>query len=125
MKRCREIYPNQLVLRMACGTETILILKEDRTQLIRYPVFVLLTPLKTERERELPDDQFSKADGIEKANFLARTAAEEGVSPTWSHTFIELSSLMKIQLNQLGRTLSSSPWYFQKFHSGICLEQGW
>ncbi|GFW94398.1 uncharacterized protein TNCV_1433331 [Trichonephila clavipes] len=43
-------------------------------------------------------------DGNEKVNFIARTAVEEGVSLTGSFTFSELSSLKKIELNQLERT---------------------
>ncbi|GFT40026.1 uncharacterized protein TNCV_12581 [Trichonephila clavipes] len=50
-------------------------------------------------------------DGNEKADFLARAAAEEG-SPTGSLTFSELSSLKKIELHHLRRDSPSHPWYF-------------
>ncbi|GFS51773.1 uncharacterized protein TNCV_614201 [Trichonephila clavipes] len=43
-------------------------------------------------------------DGNEKADFLLRTAAEKWASPTGSLTLSEL--------NQLGITPSSHPWYF-------------
>ncbi|GFW91521.1 hypothetical protein TNCV_3376841 [Trichonephila clavipes] len=42
--------------------------------------------------------------GYEKADFLARITAEEGMSFTGSLTFNELYSLKKIELNQRGRT---------------------
>ncbi|GFY07174.1 RNase H domain-containing protein [Trichonephila clavipes] len=47
----------------------------------------------------------------EKADFLARTAAEEEVSLTRSFAFIEFSSFKKIELNQLKRVPPSHPWY--------------
>ncbi|GFX51745.1 uncharacterized protein TNCV_5014471 [Trichonephila clavipes] len=42
MKPCPNLSSNQLALRIACGTETTLIPKENSTSLIRCPVFVLL-----------------------------------------------------------------------------------
>ncbi|GFV65363.1 hypothetical protein TNCV_2072761 [Trichonephila clavipes] len=59
-------------------------------------------------------------DGNEKANFLARTAAEEWMSLTWSLSFSTLSSFKKIELNELGGTPPSHPWYFERNHSGLC-----
>ncbi|GFW78785.1 RNase H domain-containing protein [Trichonephila clavipes] len=62
--------------------------------------------------------------GKEKVDFLARTAAEEGMSPAGPLTFSELSSLKKIELNQIGKTPPSHPWYFGRnlrVHSGFCL----
>ncbi|GFW73377.1 hypothetical protein TNCV_2800411 [Trichonephila clavipes] len=50
--------------------------------------------------------------GNEKADFLARTAVEEEVSPTGTLTFSELSSVKKIELHHFGRTPPSHPWYF-------------
>ncbi|GFW82591.1 uncharacterized protein TNCV_3491631 [Trichonephila clavipes] len=47
MKPYHDVPPNQLALRIACGTEMTLIHKEDMTPLMRCPVFVLLTPLQT------------------------------------------------------------------------------
>ncbi|GFT90731.1 uncharacterized protein TNCV_3010911 [Trichonephila clavipes] len=44
-KLCPNLSPNTLALRIACGTETTLIHKEDTAPLMRCPVFVLLTPL--------------------------------------------------------------------------------
>ncbi|GFV19156.1 transposable element Tcb2 transposase [Trichonephila clavipes] len=54
-------------------------------------------------------------DGNEKADFLARPAAEEEVSPTGSLT---LSSFEKIELHHLGRTPFSYPWYFGRNPEG-------
>ncbi|GFU27465.1 uncharacterized protein TNCV_3323641 [Trichonephila clavipes] len=47
VKPSLELSPNQVALRIACGTETTLSLirKEDTTLLMRCPVFVFLTPL--------------------------------------------------------------------------------
>ncbi|GFU64002.1 RNase H domain-containing protein [Trichonephila clavipes] len=57
-------------------------------------------------------------DGNEKADFLARTAAEEEVSPVGYLTFSELSSLKKIELHHLRRTSPSHPWYFGRNPGG-------
>ncbi|GFU33189.1 hypothetical protein TNCV_4156951 [Trichonephila clavipes] len=57
-------------------------------------------------------------DNKEKADFLARTAAEEEVSSTGYLTFSELSSLKKIKLYHLGRTPPSHPWYFGRNPGG-------
>ncbi|GFW31034.1 adhesion G protein-coupled receptor B2 [Trichonephila clavipes] len=57
-------------------------------------------------------------DGNEKDDFLAKTASEEGVSPTGSITFDKLSSLKKIELHHLGRTPLSHPWYFGRNPGG-------
>ncbi|GFX87593.1 hypothetical protein TNCV_2464861 [Trichonephila clavipes] len=62
-------------------------------------------------------------DGNEETDFLARTAAEERVSPIGSLAFSELSSLKKIKLNQLERT-TSRPWYLEEIrevHSRLWL----
>ncbi|GFW74673.1 uncharacterized protein TNCV_962481 [Trichonephila clavipes] len=45
MKSYLSLSPNQMPLRMVCGTETTLIRKVDTTPLMRCPVFVLLKPL--------------------------------------------------------------------------------
>ncbi|GFW91518.1 uncharacterized protein TNCV_3376811 [Trichonephila clavipes] len=45
MKPCSNLSPNQLALRIACGTETTLIRIGDMTPLMRCPAFVLLTSL--------------------------------------------------------------------------------
>ncbi|GFT47157.1 uncharacterized protein TNCV_3747991 [Trichonephila clavipes] len=58
-------------------------------------------------------------DGNKKADFLARTADEEEVSPTGSFTFSELSSLKKIGLLHLGRIPLSHPWYFGRNPGGL------
>ncbi|GFV51455.1 hypothetical protein TNCV_843941 [Trichonephila clavipes] len=47
MKPCPDLSPNQLALRITCGTETSLIHKEDTIPLKRCPVFCLLTPFET------------------------------------------------------------------------------
>ncbi|GFW29727.1 uncharacterized protein TNCV_3935941 [Trichonephila clavipes] len=47
MKPCSNFSPNQLVLRIALGTETTLIRKEDTAPLIICLIFVLLTLLET------------------------------------------------------------------------------
>ncbi|GFT75734.1 hypothetical protein TNCV_3125341 [Trichonephila clavipes] len=57
-------------------------------------------------------------DGNEKADFLARNAAEEEVILTGYLTFSELSSLTKIELPHLGRTPPSHPWYFGRNPGG-------
>ncbi|GFW89928.1 hypothetical protein TNCV_864581, partial [Trichonephila clavipes] len=57
-------------------------------------------------------------DGNEKTGFLAMTTAEEGVIPTGSLTFSELSSLRRIKLNHLGRTLPSYSWCFGRNPGG-------
>ncbi|GBL75748.1 hypothetical protein AVEN_155044-1 [Araneus ventricosus] len=44
IKRCPFLSPYQLLLRIVCDAETTLICKEDVTPLLRYPVFVFLTP---------------------------------------------------------------------------------
>ncbi|GFV87935.1 uncharacterized protein TNCV_782161 [Trichonephila clavipes] len=48
----------------------------------------------------------------EKPVFLARTAAEEEVSPTATLTFNELSFVKKSELNKRGRTPARDRWYF-------------
>ncbi|GFV28509.1 hypothetical protein TNCV_3984601 [Trichonephila clavipes] len=45
MKSCPDMSPNQLSQRIACGTETILIRKEDTPPLMSCPVFVFFTTL--------------------------------------------------------------------------------
>ncbi|GFU56934.1 RNase H domain-containing protein [Trichonephila clavipes] len=57
-------------------------------------------------------------DGNEKADFLARTAAEEELSLTGYLTFSDLSSLKKIELDHLGRTPICHPWYFGRNPGG-------
>ncbi|GFT77020.1 hypothetical protein TNCV_1099161 [Trichonephila clavipes] len=57
-------------------------------------------------------------DGNGKADFLARFAVEERVSPTSltiTLTFSELPSLKKTELNHFGRT---PPWYFGRNPGG-------
>ncbi|GFX62364.1 hypothetical protein TNCV_407591 [Trichonephila clavipes] len=45
-KQCPDLFPNQLALRITCGSDTTPpIRKEDTTPLMRCPVFVLLIPL--------------------------------------------------------------------------------
>ncbi|GFX85806.1 hypothetical protein TNCV_2472081 [Trichonephila clavipes] len=56
-------------------------------------------------------------DGNEKADFLARTAAEEKVSPTGS-LLLHSSSLKKIELNQLGRFPPTYPSYLGRNPGG-------
>ncbi|GFT53804.1 uncharacterized protein TNCV_4124041 [Trichonephila clavipes] len=45
IKPCPDLSPNQNALRLAYGTESTLIRKEDTTQLISCPDFVLSAPL--------------------------------------------------------------------------------
>ncbi|GFS74948.1 RNase H domain-containing protein [Trichonephila clavipes] len=53
-------------------------------------------------------------EGNEKADFLARTAAVEGVSPRGNFTFSEISTISKLELNRQIKTPPSHAWYFAK-----------
>ncbi|GFW58004.1 uncharacterized protein TNCV_2741501 [Trichonephila clavipes] len=65
-----------------------------------------------------------KIDGDEKVEFLARTSAEEEVSPPGCHTLSELSSLKKIDLinlEELFLVIFGTSEEIQEVHSGLCL----
>ncbi|GFQ97804.1 hypothetical protein TNCT_225911 [Trichonephila clavata] len=65
-------------------------------------------------------------DGSEKADFLARTVDEEAVSPTGFLSFSELSSLKKIELNQLIRAPPLTyHWYFGRNPGGSFRRMPW
>ncbi|GFW40028.1 RNase H domain-containing protein [Trichonephila clavipes] len=53
-------------------------------------------------------------EGNENADFLARTAAVEGVSPRGNLTFSEISTISKLELNRQIKTPPSHAWYFAK-----------
>ncbi|GFY30131.1 probable RNA-directed DNA polymerase from transposon BS [Trichonephila clavipes] len=53
-------------------------------------------------------------EGNERADFLARTAAVEGVSPRGNLTFSDLSTISKLELNRPNKTPPSHAWYFAK-----------
>ncbi|GFT42813.1 retrovirus-related Pol polyprotein from transposon 412, partial [Trichonephila clavipes] len=53
-------------------------------------------------------------EGNERADFLARTAAVEGVSPRGNLTFSEISTISKLELNRQIKTPPSHAWYFVK-----------
>ncbi|GFU42983.1 putative RNA-directed DNA polymerase from transposon BS [Trichonephila clavipes] len=53
-------------------------------------------------------------EGSERADFLARTAAVEGVSPKGNLTFSEISTISKYELNRQIKTPPSHAWYFAK-----------
>ncbi|GFV93524.1 uncharacterized protein TNCV_1988371 [Trichonephila clavipes] len=53
-------------------------------------------------------------EGNEKADFLARTAAVEGVSPRGNLIFSEISTISKLELNRQIKTPPSHAWYFAK-----------
>ncbi|GFX82332.1 uncharacterized protein TNCV_2870131 [Trichonephila clavipes] len=53
-------------------------------------------------------------EGDERADFLARTAAVEGVSPRGNLTFSEISTISKLELNRQIKTPPSHAWYFAK-----------
>ncbi|GFT70823.1 RNase H domain-containing protein [Trichonephila clavipes] len=53
-------------------------------------------------------------EGNERADFLARTAAVEGVSPRGNLTFSEISTISKLELNRQIKTPPSHAWYFAK-----------
>ncbi|GFW04221.1 RNase H domain-containing protein [Trichonephila clavipes] len=53
-------------------------------------------------------------EGNERADFLARTAAVEGVSPRGNLTFSEISTISKLELNRQNKTPHSHAWYFAK-----------
>ncbi|GFT21885.1 RNase H domain-containing protein [Trichonephila clavipes] len=54
-------------------------------------------------------------EGNERADFLARTAAVEGVSPTRGNlTFSEISTISKLELNRQIKTPPIHAWYFAK-----------
>ncbi|GFU36192.1 RNase H domain-containing protein [Trichonephila clavipes] len=53
-------------------------------------------------------------EGNERADFLARTAAVEGVSPRGNVTFSEISTISKLELNRQIKTPPSHAWYFAK-----------
>ncbi|GFU20847.1 RNA-directed DNA polymerase from mobile element jockey [Trichonephila clavipes] len=52
--------------------------------------------------------------GNERADFLAKTAAVEGVSPRGNLTFSEISTISKLELNRQIKTPPSHAWYFAK-----------
>ncbi|GFV59126.1 putative RNA-directed DNA polymerase from transposon BS [Trichonephila clavipes] len=52
--------------------------------------------------------------GNERADFLARTAAVEGVSPRGNLTFSEISTISKLELNRQIKTPPSHAWYLAK-----------
>ena len=47
MQPCPDLSPNQLAFRIAFGTETTLICKENMTPLMQCPVCVLIAPPQT------------------------------------------------------------------------------
>ncbi|GFV08877.1 probable RNA-directed DNA polymerase from transposon BS [Trichonephila clavipes] len=51
-------------------------------------------------------------EGNERADFLARIAAGEGVSPRGNLTFSEISTISKLELNRQIKTPPSHAWYF-------------
>ncbi|GFW15110.1 hypothetical protein TNCV_172571 [Trichonephila clavipes] len=53
-------------------------------------------------------------EGNERADFLASTAAVEGVSPRGNLTFSEISTIPKLELNRQIKTPPSHAWYFAK-----------
>ncbi|GFV44155.1 RNase H domain-containing protein [Trichonephila clavipes] len=53
-------------------------------------------------------------EGNGRADFLARTAAVEGVSPRGNFTFSEISTISKLELNRQIKTPPSHAWYFAK-----------
>ncbi|GFV17518.1 putative RNA-directed DNA polymerase from transposon BS [Trichonephila clavipes] len=53
-------------------------------------------------------------EGNERADFLARTAAVEGVSPRGNLTFSEISTISKLELNRQMKTPPNHAWYFAK-----------
>ncbi|GFX49413.1 RNase H domain-containing protein [Trichonephila clavipes] len=53
-------------------------------------------------------------EGNERADFLARTAAVEGVSPRENLSFSEISTISKMELNRQIKTPLSHAWYFAK-----------
>ncbi|GFV78720.1 probable RNA-directed DNA polymerase from transposon BS [Trichonephila clavipes] len=53
-------------------------------------------------------------EGNKRTDFLARTAAVEGVSPRGNLTFSEISTISKLELNRLIKTPPSHAWYFAK-----------
>ncbi|GFX00545.1 RNase H domain-containing protein [Trichonephila clavipes] len=53
-------------------------------------------------------------EGNERVDFLARTAAVEGVSPRGNLTFSEISTISKLELNRQIKTPPSHAWYFAK-----------
>ncbi|GFV03513.1 RNase H domain-containing protein [Trichonephila clavipes] len=53
-------------------------------------------------------------EGNERADFLARTAAVEGVSPRGNLTFSEISTISKLELNRQIKTPPSHASYFAK-----------
>ncbi|GFU00266.1 RNase H domain-containing protein [Trichonephila clavipes] len=53
-------------------------------------------------------------EGKERADFLTRTAAVEGVSPRGNLTFSEISTISKLELNRQIKTPPSHAWYFAK-----------
>ncbi|GFW74791.1 uncharacterized protein TNCV_5137701 [Trichonephila clavipes] len=54
-------------------------------------------------------------EGYERADFLARTAAVEGVSPRGNLTFFEISTISKLELNRPIITPPSHAGYFAKY----------
>ncbi|GFX99677.1 RNase H domain-containing protein [Trichonephila clavipes] len=53
-------------------------------------------------------------EGNERADFLARTAAVEGVIPRGNLTFSEISTISKLELNRQIKIPPSHAWYFAK-----------
>ncbi|GFV66400.1 uncharacterized protein TNCV_4898811 [Trichonephila clavipes] len=53
-------------------------------------------------------------EGNERPDFLARTAAVEGVSPRGNLTFSEISTISKLELNRQIKIPPSHAWYFAK-----------
>ncbi|GFU66052.1 RNase H domain-containing protein [Trichonephila clavipes] len=53
-------------------------------------------------------------EGSERADFLARTAAVEGVSPRGNLPFPEISTISKLELNRQIKTPPSHAWCFAK-----------
>ncbi|GFV78163.1 RNase H domain-containing protein [Trichonephila clavipes] len=53
-------------------------------------------------------------EGNERADFLARTAAVEGVSQRGNLTFSEISTISKLELNRQIKTPPNHEWYFAK-----------
>ncbi|GFU82290.1 RNase H domain-containing protein [Trichonephila clavipes] len=50
----------------------------------------------------------------ERADFLTRTVAVEGVSPRGNLTFSEISTISKLELNRQIKTPPSHAWFFAK-----------
>ncbi|GFT04610.1 RNase H domain-containing protein [Trichonephila clavipes] len=111
-------FHDQLLISVAKGSEIPALVKQPALETING---ILQSSLKIYTDENRGHSIHSQwislhvgIEGNERADFLARTAAMEGVSPRGNLTFSEISPISKLELNRQIKTPPSHAWYFAK-----------